>query len=81
MTCDTCEIKRAGACTTRGGTGWDPRAGPHPCPNAPVIARVIDAGEMQRRALLREPCAAVIGRRRRPVIVEEPVKSDEGGWP
>ena len=81
MVCDTCEIKRAGACTAHGGTGWDPRAGPNPCPDTPVIARVIDADEMQRRALLREPCAAVIGRGLRPVITEEPAKSDEGGWP
>jgi hypothetical protein len=81
MTCDTCEIKRVGACTAHGGTGWNPHAPHGHCLNAPVATPVIDAEEMQRRALLREPCAAVIGRGRRLAIIEEPVKSDEGGWP
>jgi L-lactate utilization protein LutC len=33
-----------------------------------VIARVIDAEEMQRRALLREPCAAVLGKKKPSLI-------------
>lgn len=70
MACETCEVKRVGACTAHGGAGWDPRAGPHPCPDAPVTTPVIDSDEIQKRArLLNEPCAVVIAR----AALEEPI--------
>ena len=88
MSCNGCKAKDVGACTAHGGTGWDPRAGPHPCPEAVKIKRygalddssyarvcphcgkseadIIDSEQFQAQArLLREPCAAVIGRDRR----------------
>lgn len=39
MTCETCEVKRVGACTAHGGTGWDPRAGKHPCPEVGAVEK------------------------------------------
>ena len=39
MSCNGCKAKDVGACTAHGGTGWDPRAGPHPCPEAVKIKR------------------------------------------
>ena len=55
MSCNGCKAKDVGACTAHGGTGWDPRAGPHPCPEAGIIPGL---------------CAAVLGKKKPvPIIV------------